>query len=215
MTLSVARSESLRGKSVVLPPSAARRVVEKRSGEGWVTEAMDGVGVGRRALWSFVLASGDAEVSSSVDLRVKSPNTMVWAVMMQTRRDCDIKEIWICGLKTSEGCVNLYIRAGDEMKGRDQVCLVLIAMRKHAGNAPASHPWTKLATPGYRPNHNVFNEWRDDVALWNRPTHLVNPMEIAKSHGIREGTNSSRNVLVHATKIEWHEGHPGVPSAIR
>lgn len=72
-TLSVARSESLGVKSVVLPPSVGRRAVGNRKGEWWITEVTDGVGVGRRVFWSF---SGDAEVSS-VDLRVKSPNTMI------------------------------------------------------------------------------------------------------------------------------------------
>lgn len=73
-TLSVARSESLAVKPVVLPLSTARR--ENRRGEWRATEAMDGVGVGRRVFWSFVF-SGDAS-ASSVDLRVKSPNTMTW-----------------------------------------------------------------------------------------------------------------------------------------
>ena len=39
---------------------------------------MDGVGVGRRVLWSFVPDSGGAEESSRVDLRAKSPNTMIY-----------------------------------------------------------------------------------------------------------------------------------------
>lgn len=92
VTLSIIGSGSLRVESV-LPPSTARMTVGNRRGEWRVTEAMEGVGVGRRVFWSFVLGSCDASASSSVDLRLNSPNTMSGTT--GTRRECDVgRRLW-------------------------------------------------------------------------------------------------------------------------